>query len=82
MKLMGYDLVRVPDCTAIHGAGSATIKTYNEQEELEHHKRFERNATWYRMMWGGDPGNEQYKVMFNGEDIIKYAVEIVKRYGN
>jgi GT2 family glycosyltransferase len=82
LRLLGYDLVRVADCTAEHGEGSATIKTYSEQEELTHHKRFQYGRDLYIRMWGGNPHEETYKVMFNGEDIMRHMVELARQYGN
>lgn len=80
MQLMGYELYRVEDCNARHGAGSATLNTYTPEERQLHDLQFRRNTDMYLRMWGGLPGKEKYRVMFNGEDIMKHAMELYHMY--
>jgi GT2 family glycosyltransferase len=80
MKLMGYDLYRAEGCNARHGEGSATLNTFTPEERRIHDVQFQRNTDMYVRMWGGLPGKERYRVMFNGEDIMKHAMELYQKY--
>lgn len=66
MNLLGYQLYRVPDCGCKH-VGSATIKTYTEQERMIHDMQFRRNTLRYVLKHGGTPdGTEGFnKEMFD-----------------
>ena len=81
MKLQGLDLTRVPDCSADHGEGSATLKAYTPEETKTHHHQFRRNQEYYLRKWGGEPGSETFTQPFNNTDIMAHMVEIHKRYG-
>lgn len=82
MQLAGYELTRVSGVTATHQAGgSATLKSYSKEEEKKHHHQFRRNTELYIRMWGGEPGFETFKIMFNGQDIMIHMLELHQRYG-
>jgi len=81
MTLKGYELTRVPNCSADHGEGSATLKAYSPEETAKHHHTFRRNAHYYQLKWGGQPGFEQFKYPYNNEDIFGIVHSIEKTYG-
>jgi GT2 family glycosyltransferase len=80
MKLLGYDLVRVENCSASHGEGSATIKAYTPQERALHDKQFQRNSELYQLMWGGLPHEEIYTFPFNGAPMLPILLYLHKKY--
>jgi GT2 family glycosyltransferase len=80
MELLGYSLIRVEDCSASHGEGSATIKAYTPGEKALHHRQFQRNAHLYELMWGGEPGKETYKFPFNGGNMLYILQELQRQY--
>lgn len=82
MKLAGYDLTRVDGVLATHReGGSATLKSYNAEEEKKHHHEFRRNAHYFLLKWGGDPGNETFKFPFNNMDIAAIMNFLKQNYG-
>lgn len=82
MKLQGYDLYRVPNCGATHNeGGSATIKSYNEEERRRHDHQFNRNTQYYLLKWGGMPGTEQYIVPFNGGNVMELMKRLYAGFG-
>lgn len=81
MKQKGYDLTRVESCNANHGEGSATIKSYTDEEMQTHHHQFRRNQEYFMRKWGGLPGSEVYTEPFNNENIMFHMIELYKRYG-
>jgi len=81
MRLLGLDLTRVENCSADHGEGSATLKSYTPEETTKHHHLFRRNREYFMRKWGGIPGEETYTQPFNNTDIMAHMLEIHKRYG-
>jgi GT2 family glycosyltransferase len=80
MKLLGYELVRVENCNASHGEGSATIRSYTPQERALHDRQFQKNSELYQRMHGGLPGEETFKFPFNGAQMLPILLELKKRY--
>jgi GT2 family glycosyltransferase len=81
MKLAGKELTRVEDCTANHGEGSATIKTYSDEEMQKHHHQFRRNQFYYVAKWGGEPGAETFTQAFNGNDLMFIMNQVKAIFG-
>jgi len=82
MKLLGYDLVRIPGCAATHNeGGSATIKSYASDELNQHHHRFNRNMFYYTQKWGGTPHNETFITPFNCQNVMHIMMEIYRQFG-
>lgn len=51
IMLYGKSIQRVPDVLVSH-VGSATLKSYTEEEKNFHHGRFSRNAYYMSQKWG------------------------------
>lgn len=67
MKLLGYDYILVPKVRVNHyDEGSATIKSLELNEQIQHHRSFRKNEAYYKMKWGGNPTNEIYRIPFDG----------------
>lgn len=45
---------------------SSTLKGGDAEYVRSHRASFARNANYYQQKWGGAPGNEQFKLPFNG----------------
>lgn len=45
--------------------GSATLKTYTDDEKENHSQNFRRLKSYYIEKWGGSPGEEKYRNPFN-----------------
>lgn len=81
-EMRGMSLYRINMATAVHNeGGSATLKSYNAQEEEIHHHQFRRNQTYYHAKWGGLPGEEKYTVPFNNKDLMSIMQQIHAAYG-
>ena len=82
MRDLGFDLTRVNGVYATHQeGGSATLKKFTPDEEREHHHRFRRNAHYFMLKWGGEPGKETYKFPFNNQDIAAIMAFLKQNYG-
>ena len=66
MRLAGVLHMAVPDIGYNH-VGSATLRSFNENEMREHHSRFNGLRDHYVRKWGGQPGCERFTVPFNGK---------------
>lgn len=81
MKLLGLEITHIEGCTADHGDGSATIKSYDVDEINMHHHQFRRNQHYFMLKWGGMPGEEVFTVPFNGENIMQLMLNLHQTYG-
>ena len=81
MKLQHLGITHVDDCTANHGEGSATIKSYGVEEINRHHQQFRRNQHYFILKWGGMPGEETYNIPFNGNNIMPLMRMLYETYG-
>lgn len=68
---VGKDLHRIPNATVDH-IGSATIKTYTEQEMQLHHNSHARNMAYLCLKWKMDNPNDLhntgYDIPFDGDE--------------
>lgn len=64
IRIGGFTEQEVPNATYDH-IGTAHLKDIPDAEVQKHHIRFRWNEAYYRLKWGGTPGNEQYVTPFN-----------------
>lgn len=64
LSLAGMKTLEIPDCGFTH-VGSATLKSFNANEQSAHHANFNRLREHYKQKWGGLPGHESFKTPFN-----------------
>lgn len=65
MNSLGYELFRIQGCSVAEHIGSATLKAYTPDEELEHHRMFAEGTQAYIRKWGGMPGQETFQTAYN-----------------
>lgn len=65
LTLAGYGIEGVEGCEVNH-FGSATVKSFNDQEWVEHHDRFNTAQNNYVRKWHGMPGQEEWTTPYNG----------------
>lgn len=65
MRQLGMGETVVEDAVVQH-VGSATYKSYTDEQMAAHHKKFALAKSNYIAKWGGTPHEEVYTVPYNG----------------
>lgn len=65
-RQLGHELVPIQECRIKDHVGSATLKSFTPEQELEFHERRARGIGIYREKWGAMPEQgEKYTTPFN-----------------